>query len=642
MRLNIMTSNDSVSGFEKLTAFNKGKNFYANLKDASYSIKIKSGVNVYIYGDLFYHIKNDGNIKLIDSESNRYLNNVFSKNKLKDVISSLEGQYIGLYVDASKKILQIFSDRYARLDTFYSSDRTDFYFATDLDFIFKYVRPEYDQKMLAHLLTVYGWYTPKGHTIYRNVKQLKVGETLTISDSGMQSDTIKFKPLQIENYADKDLEVYYKILKESVIARANRNGKTWVSSSSGWDSSLILGLLVNEFGSRNIGMISGSMKYSEGTDVINKFEINKIKKIAQYYGIKPNIVDFNLKSRNAIDYWHKIAPNYKSKHIYAFASYNFAKLSEGLQGLGGDGQIICNGETSDSFHNFGFSQFGTFFHTKKSFTEYADKMNCYLYGPSFLKKVLDGTYEKDKVFLIFRKMSGNIEFMSGFKNKDEMLKSYLFPFFYGSPRIPFAATFKNPVLNAEGQHTLYQFPYREYMPEVLKGISEDSLYSWFIYMYHSFHSQGSTVNVHKHAMEANNHKWRSPYNDYRLIEFLSKAPEKWGRGLELNNTKYPLKWVAKNKINFPYELLEEGPHSYLYDVIEGFSLGAETTYRSGVTQLFKDTLKNKPYRNILGDEYFDMKYLDALCSDYLNGKEVKGQDFNNLFSLITFCVIGWY
>ncbi len=143
-------------------------------------------------------------------------------------------------------------------------------------------------------------------------------------------------------------------------------------------------------------------------------------------------------------------------------------------------------------------------------------------------------------------------------------------------------------------------------------------------------------------MEYNSHRWRSPFNDYRLIELLSKAPEKWGRGLELNNTKYPLKWVAKNKIKFPYELLDEGPHSYLYDVIEGFSLFAEITYRSGVTEFFKETLKGRPYKNILTDEYFDMKYLDRLCAEYLGGKEVKGQDFNNLVSLITFCITGWY
>ena len=133
--------------------------------------------------------------------------------------------------------------------------------------------------MLAHMFSVYGWYTPKGLTIYKNVRQMKVGEIIAVSGSGISSEMIKFKPLEIEDYSDRDLETYYKILRESVVSRANQSGKTWVSSSSGWDSSLILGLLVNEFGSRNIGMITGSMKYSEGTDVINKFEINKIKKI---------------------------------------------------------------------------------------------------------------------------------------------------------------------------------------------------------------------------------------------------------------------------------------------------------------------------------------------------------------------------
>ena len=143
-------------------------------------------------------------------------------------------------------------------------------------------------------------------------------------------------------------------------------------------------------------------------------------------------------------------------------------------------------------------------------------------------------------------------------------------------------------------------------------------------------------------MEYNGHSWRSPFNDYRVIDILSKAPESWGRGLDLHNTKYPLKWVAQNKIKFPYELLQEGPHSYLYDVIEGFSLVAEITYRSGVVDFFRETLVDKPYRKILSDEVFDINYLDRLCDDYLNGVEVRGQDFNNLYTIIILCITGWY
>jgi hypothetical protein len=143
-------------------------------------------------------------------------------------------------------------------------------------------------------------------------------------------------------------------------------------------------------------------------------------------------------------------------------------------------------------------------------------------------------------------------------------------------------------------------------------------------------------------MALNGHVAVSPFNDYRIIDFLSRAPENWGRGLELNNTKYPLKWVAKNKIRFPYELLDEGPHSYLYDVIEGFSIMAEITYRSAVVDFFKDSLATRAYRNILCEEYFDLKYLDGLVDDYLNGREAKGRDFNNLVSLNTLAVTGWY
>jgi len=643
MKIHVGTLNNNINRYlQKVITFKNGKSLYADLKEATLDLELQKGKYLYIFGEIFYHVRSDGNIKLIDSDSKEYLRIAFSEYSLKKIIPNLEGQYIGLLVDESHQSVQIFSDRYAIVDSFYIQNNSDFYFATDLDFIFENTKPEYNQEMLAHIFFVFGWFTPKGLTIYKNVKQLQVGEIITLTESGMRSDVLKFKPMQIENYGNKELEVYYNLLKESIIARADRQGKIWVSSSSGWDSSIILGLLVNELGPRNVGMITGSMEYSDKTDTINKFEIDKIKKIGDYYGIKPIIVDFDFKSKTAPDYWEKLAAYYKSKHVYTISAYNFTKLSDVLRNSSAKGQIIFNGETSDSFHNFGFSQFATFFHTKKSFTEYADKMNCYLYGPSFFRKVLDGAHEKDKVFQIFQKMAGNVEFTSAFNDKESIIESYLFPFLYGSPRTPFAKTHRNPLLTDRGQAAIYNFPFREYMPEILSSLSESNIYSWLVYLYHSFHSQGSTVSVQKHAMEYNKHRWRMPFNDCRLIEFLSKAPEEWGRGLDFNNTKYPLKWVAKNKIKFPYELLNEGPHSYLYDVIEGFSLLAEVTYRSGVTDFFKDTVRTRPYKNILGDEYFEISYLDQLVTNYLDGTEMSGAHFNNLVSLITLCITGWY
>ena len=607
---------------------------------ADATCELGAGRRIHLYGDVFYHHAG-GKIRPLDLTDKAYLRRLFASARLAEIVPALEGQYLGVLTDSRAGTIQIFCDRYSRQDYFYARTNSHFIISDSLDFIFQELKPEYDQKMLAHMFCVYGWYTPKGTTIYSNVRRLKVGEIITLSSTGMSSQTLPFKPMPVHEKNRPELEDYYRALRDSTAYRANKNGMNWVSSSSGWDSSVVLGMLVDLFGAKNVGMVTGSMKYSAKTAVINQFEIQKIKKIGAFYGLKPHIVDLDFKSRRAPDYWKKVLPYYKAKHNYNTATFNFSRISDKLTSVAGQGQTIFNGETSDSFHNFGFSQFATFFHSQKSFTEYADKMNCYLYGPTFFKKVLDGSYQKDRVYRIFRTMNPGVEFQDSFSGRADMVNSYLLPLFYGGPRIPFARTCANPALNSRSQKKIAAYPFFEYCPQALKADPE-TLYAWIIHLYHSFHSQGSTVNVQKYAMEHNGHHWRSPFNDYRLIDVLSRAPESWGRGLDFNHTKYPLKWVAQNKIKFPYELLQEGPHSYLYDVIEGFSLFAEVTYRSGVTPFFKEVLADKPYRRLLTDEYCDLRYIDRLTDGFLAGKEVRGHEFNNLVSLITLCVTGWY
>lgn len=642
MVLKVTTSKTAAAGasLTEVLDFGDGRKVWANASDAAYRLELDSERHVYLFGEVFYHIVSGDQIKLIDSRSGEYLAKIFRENKLQDVIGRLEGQYIGLLVDGSDRSARLFSDCYARVDSFYACRDGDFFLATDMDFLFAHVDPEYDQVMLSHLFSVFGWYTPKGLTIYSNVKQLRVGEILTLTGDGLESEIMEFQPIEIEEYTDEHLETYYRLLRESVLARASGAKQIWVSCSSGWDSSIILGLLVSELGPDKVSVITGSMNYSDRMDAFNRFEIDKVKRIGAFYGVSPNIVDLDLRSAKEAGYWAKVLPHYKSRHMYSYMTYNFAKISGALPES--DDVVVFNGEVSDSFHNFGFSQFTTFFHTEKCFTEYADKMNCYLYGPSFLKKVLDGSFEGDKVYQIFRKMMPDVEFSFGDGSRESTIERFLFPFFYGSPRIPFAATYGNAVLTERAQQAVFNFPFRQYMPEVLARLNETNIYSWLIYLYLSFHSQGSTVNLHKHAMDHNDHGWRMPFNDYRIIDFLSAAPESWGRGLDLNHTKYPLKWVARNKIRFPYKLLDEGPHSYLYDVIEGFSILGEITYRSGVTDFFKDTLAGRKYRDVLSDEYFDLGYLDGLVQDFLDGKEARGRDGANIISLISFAITGWY
>lgn len=611
-------------------------------KEASAVLEIKNG-HVYLFGDVFYFMDKDpAKDRIVSIRDHVFLAGICESMPVADIVQRLEGQYIGVKVDEKKESITVFSDRFGRQEVFFAQEGNELYLSADLDFIFKYVRPQYDQRMLAHMFCVYGWYTPKGTTIYSNVRRLKVGEILHLDEQGVRFEAIAFKPSAIKPYTDDDLEKYYSALKQSVLSRLGTASQTWLSCSSGWDSTSLLALLVHELGAKNVRTVTGVMKYSKETDIINQFEVDKISKITSFFGVKPEYADYDFKDPKSADYWEKILPYFRARHMYIFTSFSTTKLAQVVKDEQGPGQTIFNGEASDSFHNFGFSQFATLFHTDKDFTEYADKMNCYLFGPSFFKKVLAGTFAKDKVYQMFKMMNPGVEFEEKHLGRKELLESYLLPFFYGSPRIPFAKTVSNPALTLSGNRAVRSYPYREYMPEVLESLDETNLYSWYCYLYHSFLAQGSSAATRRHAAEFNGHGWRSPFHDQRVVELLAQAPESWGRGLDFHHTKYPLKWMVINKIKFPFEILATGPHSYLYDVIEGFSLAAEIVYRSGITQYFKDKLRSSNYRSLLSDEYFDMAYVDSLVEGYLSGKEVKGKDFNNLQTLITLCVTGWY
>ena len=131
-----------------------------------------------------------------------------------------------------------------------------------------------------------------------------------------------------------------------------------------------------------------------------------------------------------------------------------------------------------------------------------------------------------------------------------------------------------------------------------------------------------------------------PFRDSRLIEFLAAMPESWGRGLEMRPTKYPLKWMLENSIDYPIHL-QVGPHSYLYDVNPNFDHAAEWNYRSAFTPQYKKIMEHRGYRKLLSPEVFDVEYFDGAVTNYLDGKEVLSER-GDLEHLIYLSVMGWY
>ena len=118
-------------------------------------------------------------------------------------------------------------------------------------------------------------------------------------------------------------------------------------------------------------------------------------------------------------------------------------------------------------------------------------------------------------------------------------------------------------------------------------------------------------------------------------------PENWGRGLDFNPTKYPLKWMLKNRIDYPMHL-QVGPHSYLYDVDHTFNHSVEIANYSAFTPVFRELLANHPYHEILSPEIFNLEYIDTIVDRYVGGEEIVGTDLNTLFPLCWLALIGWY
>jgi len=132
-----------------------------------------------------------------------------------------------------------------------------------------------------------------------------------------------------------------------------------------------------------------------------------------------------------------------------------------------------------------------------------------------------------------------------------------------------------------------------------------------------------------------------PFYDSRLQEFLAAMPESWGRGLDLNPTKYPLKWMLKHRIDYPRHL-QVGPHSYLYDVDHNFNHGVEMANHSAFTPILRELLSQHPYREILSPDIFDLKYLDSIVDRYVNGEEIIGTGLRMIYPFFFMALIGWY
>ncbi|MDO8527696.1 MAG: asparagine synthase-related protein [Deltaproteobacteria bacterium] len=547
-------------------------------------------------------------------------------------VGNKKGQDKFIRIRATKEgVATIDTDSFGQIDLYFQTDNGITVFATDLSLLRNSKgENEFDPAAVAHVLTVYGYRPPKKHTLFKNVHRLGIGESVLIQNGKMELCETPFEPLATQNYGEEDLNRYADLFLEAVASRSSAKGNV-VYLSSGWDSTSILACLVKLHSADQVRAVIGRMTYAERSGVINQFEIDRAKAVADYFKVRLDIVDFDYRTKGP-DIAENWMESFKSHQIASIATLNFGTLADFVARTTNGEETVFVGEISDGVHNLGFSQFATIFHPVMAFREYSDKMASYLFGPTFLDLFLKGEGSNDPIYGMLRSRCGSAHFDAPAKTETARRSQLLASFFLRTNRLPLWSLENNKVLTSAGRSQYSETFESIYLNSAAQKMTPETVYSWYLHLYNSFHWQGATVASIDKTARAKGLETALPFWDKELQNFLQAMPESWGRGLEMRPTKYPLKQMLQTKIDYPLHL-QVGPHSYLYDVDHTFSHTAEILYGSSFTPYFKDSLRTKKYRDMVSNDFFDITHIDNIVNRYLSGEEVRGLEMNELLSL---------
>jgi hypothetical protein len=595
-----------------------------------------NGDRYFLFGDIFGIRQADGSL-LPSSQLKLETERLENPNRIPEV----EGRFV-LVSASDNGICEIWADQFGRVDVYWQSLGDNIVIGTSLDLLpFSKTGSLPDNVGVAHALMVYGSRPAKKHTLYADVHRLGVNQGIRVGKNGIELLEREFKPESTSPaYVKKDLNQYADYFLEAIRARASVYGNV-VYLSSGWDSTSILAALVHLFGSRRVRAVIGRMRYSDRSGVINQFEIDRAGAVAEYFGIRLDIIELDYRT-GAEDILMHLTKLFQSQQFAHLAGINHWKLAEAVAKTSNGDEIIFAGEMSDGAHNLGFSQFVTIFHPASlEFREYSDKMASYLFGPTFLGQLQKGVHEEDPIWQLFRGRSGVAIFDSIATGDKAISRQLLASFFLRGGRMPLYSLDNAKLLTVEGRKKYAIESERIYLQDASEAITEDNLYAYYLQLYNSFHWQGSTVATLEHTADFHGLRCVLPFHDGAIIKFLSAMPESWGRGLDLNPTKYPLKWMLTNRIDYPVHL-QVGPHSYTYDVNPNFTLMGEILYASSFKAIFQKSLLKGHFIEWLDSATFDRGYINKIVGNYIKGEEVSGAQMNDLSALAMHSVIGQY
>jgi hypothetical protein len=543
------------------------------------------------------------------------------------------GNYVRIEID-SKDSVSVTTDSNCRIDIYFFENKNLIAFSTDLSLSEPLLKdnPTLDQISLAHSLSIYGNRPPKKRTLFKEIKRLGYRQKLIIKKDILviEDSTPQIKKIDTVKEEKEFLDEYYNTFLNALEKRSS-NKQNIVFFSSGWDSTAIAAGLVKLKGNRKVKCLIGEMRYSKRSGLINKFEIEKAEKICNFLGVELEVVKFDY-SEEVPSNFDEIRNFLKHNQIPSLTALNHFLLAEKTAQLLSQDSTVFAGEMSDGAHNLGFAQYMSIFHPNSiDFREYSDKMKSYLFGPSFIKFATKENLVSDPVWKMFS--SGkNINFEEPKNNVEERIKQFLISFFLRNSRLPFLPGSDLNLVTKHGSNLHQEQMYDEYFSELEPFLKVENIYSLYLYLYNSFHWQGSTVNSLEFSGNYFDLNVTNPFHDVQLIRLLETMPEEYGRGLELKQTKYPIKWMLENKLDYDLSL-NGGLHSYLYDEDPSFNHSKEILVNSAFAPIFKSNLTTSTLFKSLDSSVFDLNYINSIVRNYVKENKIEDTDISNLFSI---------
>jgi len=237
---------------------------------------------------------------------------------------------------------------------------------------------------------------------------------------------------------------------------------------------------------------------------------------------------------------------------------------------------------------------------------------------------------------LFKNNYRGVKYAAG-GNETNKIFNYLFSFVFSESRIPFADVDNLPFISKGALKDAKQQLFSEYFKDVIRDFKPNNIYYHFLFsLYLNFHLQSHQITKITRSLQ----NARLPFIDSELMSFMAMAPESWGRSLDYNEVKYPLKQLIRKKYyKYPLHIISEPGHSYISETIPSVSWFDDFLCDSSlIKSTFNAKILKQKAEKVFDPSRFDLKKMNIFIDQFNDRRNslrpISGQNLNLLAFLL--------